>query len=144
MNGATLASLYKYRLSGYTEWEGMKVLEDSSACYVLYPQNCGKFLSIDETALSRDEVFTIVTNKDGHGGKGTLVAMISSIASADIIAVLRKIDQQRRLKVREITCDLSAAMMESVMATIRSSPLHLQYILTEPGARWRPSQMVSQ
>ena len=99
MNGATLASLYKYRLSGYTEWEGMKVLEDSSACYVLYPQNCGKFLSIDETALSRDEVFTIVTNKDGHGGKGTLVAMISSIASADIIAVLRKIDQQSRLKV---------------------------------------------
>jgi len=136
VNGATLASLYKYRLSGYTEWEGMKVLEDSSACYVLYPQNCGKFLSIDETALSRDEVFTIVTNKDGHGGKGTLVAMISSIASADIIAVLRKIDQQRRLKVREITCDLSAAMMESArsafpFADVVNDRFHVQQLFTE-------------
>ena len=55
------------------------MLEGSSVCYVLYPQNCGKYLSIDETALSRDEVFTIVTNKDGHGGKGTLVAMITAL-----------------------------------------------------------------
>ena len=34
--------------------------------------------------------------------------------------------------------------MESVMATMRSRPLHLQYIRTVPGTKWRPSQMVSQ
>jgi hypothetical protein len=77
MNGKTLADLYKNQLSGYRDWEGMKRLEGSSSCYIVFPENCGKWLSIDETALSRDQVFTFVTNKACHGGKGTLVAMIS-------------------------------------------------------------------
>ena len=62
--------------------------------------------------------------------------MISSIASADIIAVRRKIDQQRRLKVREITCDLSAAMMESARsafpyADVVNDRFHVQQLFTE-------------
>lgn len=136
MNGFTLARLYKYRLSGYTEWEGMRRLEDSSACYVLYPENCGKYLCVDETALSRDEMFTIVTNKEGRGGKGTLVAMISSVANADIISVLGKIGLYKHLKVNEITCDLSAAMMESAreafpFADVVNDRFHVQRPFTE-------------
>ena len=62
--------------------------------------------------------------------------MISSIASADIIGVLRKIDQQKRLKVREITCDLSAAMMESArsafpFADVVNDRFHVQQLFTE-------------
>ena len=114
----------------------MRRLEDSSACYVLYPENCGKYLSIDETALSRDEVFTIVTNKEGHGGKDTLMAMISSVASADIIGVLSKIDQYKHLKINKITCNLSAAMMESARAAfpfadVVNDRFHVQRLFTE-------------
>ena len=47
----------------------MKKLPEGNCCYVCYPENCGKYLSIDETALSRDQVFTFVTNKEGHGCK---------------------------------------------------------------------------
>ena len=113
------------------------MLEDSGCCYVAYPRNCGKFLSIDETALSRDEVFTIVTNKEAHGGKGTLVAMISGTRSDDIIKVLRKeIPELRRLKVREITCDLSAAMMEAARssfpyADVVNDRFHVQQLFNE-------------
>ena len=136
MNGNTLASLYKYQLSGYTEWEGMRML-DSGCCYVVNPENCGPYLSIDETALSRDTVFTFVTNKDAHGGKGTLVAMISGTKASDIIAVLKKeIPESKRKKVKEITCDLSSAMMEAAhtsfpKAYVVNDRFHVQQLFTE-------------
>ena len=137
MNGKTLADLYKNQLSGYREWEGMRKLDDSGCCYIVFPENCGKYLSIDETALSRDQVFTFVTNKAGHGGKGTLVAMISGTKSADIIGVLQKgIPLDRRKKVREITCDLSSAMMEAARtsfpkAYVVNDRFHVQQIFNE-------------
>lgn len=137
MNGKTLADLYKNRLSGYRDWEGMKRLEGSSCCYIVFPENCGKYLSIDETALSRDQVFTFVTNKAGHGGKGTLVAMISGTRSADIIGVLQQgIPLDKRKKVREITCDLSSAMMEAARtsfpkAGVVNDRFHVQQLFVE-------------
>lgn len=41
-----------------------------------FPSNLGEHLSIDETSFSNGELYTIVTNKDGHGKKGSLIAMI--------------------------------------------------------------------
>ena len=137
MNGKTLADLYKNQLSGFKDWEGLKKLQDSKCCYVCYPENCGKYLSIDETSLGRDQVFTFVTNKEGHGGKGTLVAMISGTRSDDIIKVLRKcIPEVRRQKVREVTCDLSSAMMEAAhssfpLADIVNDRFHVQQLFNE-------------
>lgn len=32
-------------------------------------------MSSDETAPSRGDLFTILSNKDGHGRKGTIAAM---------------------------------------------------------------------
>lgn len=136
MNGKTQADLYKNQLSGNHEWEGMEKLE-SGCCYIAFPQNVGAFLSIDETALSRDHVFTFVTNKGAHGGKGTLVAMISGTRSADIIAVLEKeIPLDRRKEVSEITCDLSSAMMEAARtsfpkAYVVNDRFHVQQLFTE-------------
>jgi transposase len=40
------------------------------------PENLGKHLSIDETSLSQDELYMIVTNKAPHGKKGAIVAII--------------------------------------------------------------------
>lgn len=76
-----------------------------------FPENCGPNLSIDETALSKDELFTIVTNKDAHGGPGTLVAMMYGTKVSEIVAVLEEaIPAWRRLKVkgsdvRSVVCD---------------------------------------
>lgn len=105
--------------------------------YVAFPQNCGQYLSIDETALSKDELFTIVTNKDAHGGPGTLVAMLYGARSENIIEVLEEsIPLWKRLKVKEVTCDLSSAMMESVRVSfpkcyIVNDRFHVQQLFNE-------------
>ena len=137
VNGETLRKIYKYKLSGYTEWTGMKHTRYADIPYVCYPENCGEYLSIDETALSSDELFTIVTNKDAHGGPGTLVALLYGTKVSEITAVLEEsIPAWRRLKVKEITCDLSSAMMEAVresfpMADIVNDRFHVQQLFNE-------------
>jgi transposase (fragment) len=137
VNGDTLRRLYKYKLSGYTQWEGMRKTRYGEVAYVAYPQNCGPYLSIDETALSKDELFTIVTNKDAHGGPGTLVAMLYGAKSDAIISVLEEaIPLWRRLKVKEVTCDLSSAMMEAVRVSFPSCYIvndrfHVQQLFNE-------------
>ena len=137
VNGETLRKIYKYKLSGYADWEGMKRTRYADIPYVAYPENCGEYLSIDETALSSDELFTIITNKDAHGGPGTLVAMLYGTKVSDITAVLEEsIPAWRRLKVKEITCDLSSAMMEAVresfpLADIVNDRFHVQQLFNE-------------
>jgi len=71
----------------------------------------GKHLSIDETCLSSGEVYTFLTNKEGHGGKGTLAAVIRGTKAETVIAVLEMIPLARRKEVEEITLDLSSSMM---------------------------------
>lgn len=137
VNGETLRKIYKYRLSGYTQWGGMSMTGYSQTPYVCFPENCGPNLSIDETALSKDELFTIVTNKDAHGGPGTLVAMLYGTKVSRIVAVLEEaIPIWRRLKVKEVTCDLSSAMMEAVRASfpqalITNDRFHVQQLFNE-------------
>ena len=43
---------------------------------MIFPENIGKNLSLDEVALTNGELYTILTNKQFHGKKRALVAMI--------------------------------------------------------------------
>lgn len=79
--------------------------------YLIFPENMGPHLSIDETCLSSGEVYTFLTNKDGHGGPGTLVAIIHGTKAETVIAVIEKIPHYKRVQVEEITLDLSSSMM---------------------------------
>lgn len=65
---------------------------------------------MDETCLSQGELYTIVTNKDAHGGKGALIGMFKGTKSEDILQYLYLIPRSKRLKVKEITIDLSPTM----------------------------------
>lgn len=84
---------------------------DHSIDYLIFPENIGKNLSLDETCLSSGEVYTFLTNKDGHGGPGTLVAVIHGTKAETVIAVLEMISIRKRNEVEEITLDLSSSMM---------------------------------
>ena len=68
VHGDNLSRQYKRHISGVGEWEWRNVAE----AYVLFEKNLGPRLSIDETCLSQDEVYTVVTNKDAHGRKGSM------------------------------------------------------------------------
>jgi transposase len=77
---------------------------------LIYPQNIGANLGIDELSLSKGELYTFVTNKSGKGKKKTLVAVIKGTKSQDIIDVLNKIPIDKRKLVKEITLDMANNM----------------------------------
>jgi transposase len=77
---------------------------------LLYPDNIGEHLSIDETAFTNGDLYTIVTNKSGKEKKGTLVAMVKGTKSDDVLNVLYKIPIESRSLVKEITLDLAGSM----------------------------------
>lgn len=77
---------------------------------MLFPENMGEYLSIDEVALSQGELYTFITNKKGKGKKGTLIASVKGTKSSDIIKALEKIPLEQRKKVKEITLDMAKNM----------------------------------
>ena len=97
---------YKHEVSGFKEWEQLKHSED----YLIYPENIGENLSIDELSLSKGELYTFVTNKSGKGKKKSLVAVIKGTKSQDIIDVLYKIPLEKRKLVKAITLDMANNM----------------------------------
>lgn len=104
---------YKKYSSGFKDWEQKAHAEQ----YLLFEENMGEYLSIDEVSLSQGELYTFVTNKAGKGKKGTLVASIKGTLSKDIIAVLEKLNPDKRLKVKEVTLDM-AKNMEAAVKTV--------------------------
>lgn len=71
-------------------------------------------MSIDETAPSRGDLFTILSNKEGHGKKGTVTAMVRGTKSEELSQVFNKIPEADRLKVKEVTMDFSDSMRMAV------------------------------
>ena len=143
LNGQTLRKQYKERISGYRTWGQLVHAEE----YMLFPDNFGADLSLDETSLSNGEVYTILTNKAAHGGKGALAAMIRGVASDTVVAVLRRVPYEIRQKVRTVTTDLSSAMMMTARAAFPKAMLvndrfHVQRLVSEAidqmriGLRW--------
>lgn len=106
MDGKQLQNQYKDHLSDYKNWKQKEHAED----YILYPKNIGYRLCIDETALSKGELYTIIINKDRKGRKGSIVAVIKGTKAEDIIAVLMLIAADVRRQVKEITLDMAASM----------------------------------
>lgn len=70
----------------------------------------GSYLSIDETALSKGELYTIITNKKAKGRKGSIVAIFAGTKVEPIIEQLIKISAKKRAKVKEITLDMANSM----------------------------------
>ena len=84
VNGKHFADLYRNRISGYADW-----CEQELGCgFYFNAANIGPYMSLDETCLSNGEVWTFLTNKDGHGSKGTLAAAIPGTKSDEIISIL--------------------------------------------------------
>jgi hypothetical protein len=65
---------------------------------VIFPENIGKRLSIDETASSNGELYTILTNKAAKGKKGTIVAMIAGTKAQIVIAIIKKIPLKHEIQ----------------------------------------------
>lgn len=109
INGETLEKNYKEHLSGFREWDQLEHADN----WVLLEENIGEHLSIDESMHARD-LFTFLSNKDGHGKKGTLVAAVRGTKASEVVAILMKIPEEKRLAVKEVTMDYSDSMYSIV------------------------------
>ena len=106
VNGKQLEEQYRDYLSGFQGWKQLDHAND----WILFEENLGTHLSLDETALSQGELYTVITNKAAKGRKGTLVAMIKGTRSETVKSILEKIPLRKRSKVMEVTLDMAATM----------------------------------
>ena len=80
-------------------------------------------MSIDEVSLSQGELYTFVTNKEGRGKRGSLVASIKGTRANDIVYVLDKIPIESRKTVTEVTLDMAKNMESAVKRSFPCSKL---------------------
>ena len=76
----------------------------------MFSKNIGSHLSLDETAFSNGDLYTILTNKKAKGKKGALVAMVKGTKAETIIKILHKIPLKQRKKIKEVTLDMAGNM----------------------------------
>lgn len=110
IDGHTFEKQYKEVLSGYRDWDQLEHADE----WLLFADNIGPRLAIDESSLSNGELYTFVTNRDAHTTEQSLVAVVAGTKSEDVIAVLRMIEEDKRLAVEEVTLDLSESMRKIV------------------------------
>lgn len=120
IDGDNLERSYKHHLSGYAEWEQREHAGD----WMLLPDNLGERLSIDETLLQED-LFTFVSNREGHCRQGTIIAAVRGTKAEDVISVLMRLPEEERLGVREVTMDLSASMKDIVSSVFPNAMIVL-------------------
>ena len=65
VNGQLLEEQYREHLNDFYSWDQLSHSTD----WILFQQNIGPNLNIDETSLSHGEFFTVLTNKQAKGKK---------------------------------------------------------------------------
>lgn len=118
INGDRLERSYKDYLSNFRQWEQKPHASD----WILLEKNMGPWLSIDETSLQED-LFTILSNKDGHGRRGTVIAAVRGTKASEVIRILMQIPQEKRIEVREVTMDFSDSMYSIVSAVFPNATI---------------------
>ena len=103
---------------------------------MLFPDNLGEKLSIDEVAVTNGELYTVLTNKAAHGKKKALVAMLEGTKASEIAPILATIPLNRRAVVKEVTLDMSESMEAIIKRTfpqaiIVTDRFHVQQLITE-------------
>ena len=123
---------YKDILSGYRTWKHAL----HAGQWLVFPRNVGERLCIDETSMSDGELYTIVSNPDARGRKGTLVAIVKGTRIEDVAKAINRIYLYEREKVRQVTMDFSESMRSIVQqcfpyAIIIPDRFHLQKLCND-------------
>jgi transposase len=123
---------YKEHLSGFKDWQQ----KDHAEEWMLFPANIGQRLSLDEVAITNGELYTVLTNKEFHGRRRALVAMIQGTRSKDVATILAKIPENQRRIVKEVTLDMAESMENIVRysfpnATHITDRFHVQQLVSE-------------
>lgn len=106
-------------MSDFNHWDQKSHAKD----WLLFPENIGAYISIDETAFSNGDLYTILTNKKAKGKKGALVLMVKGTKAETVTKILHKIPLKQRKKVKEVTLDMAGNMGLIVKKSFPSATL---------------------
>lgn len=131
LHAQTLEKQYKEELSTFREW-----VENTNPEALVYPENFGKRMSIDEVSLSKGELYTVITNKEKGGKEGCLAAIIKGTKNKIVTKALEQVPVHVLMNVREITADLANTMdwicrTNFMNATLTADRFHVQQIVSE-------------
>jgi transposase len=103
---------------------------------LLYPNNISEHVSLDETALSYDELYSVLSNKEGKGKQGSLIAIIKGTKSSNIIDIVSEIPLVQREKVKEVSIDMARNLEKAAKelfpkAKIITDRFHVVKLITE-------------
>jgi hypothetical protein len=105
INDRTLQYYYKKPFDSFKDWTH----KDRAYVWLLYLKNIEKHLSLDEPSLSNSDLYTIFTNKDGHGKERCIIAILKDTITIDVIPILHKIQLEKQNLVEEVTADMTGS-----------------------------------
>lgn len=102
----------------------------------MFPENLGPHLSIDEVEVSGGELYTVLTNKDRHGKKGCLVAIVEGTSVAVVSEAICRMPLKCRENVQTITRDMAETMTQIASkcfpkATQIDDRFHVQQLVSD-------------
>lgn len=105
-----LLHAYKEHLSDFPKFQENKKENLRNESFV-FPENFGEFMAIDETSLSNGTTYTILTNRQRKGQKGTIAAIIKGTRADPIVEdIFQSVKSQERFNIKEITLDMANSM----------------------------------
>ena len=105
MPGGYLSQIYRDCLSDYETWDQKEHAKE----WILMAKNLGLHLSIDE-CMYCGVLYTFVSNKDAYGGRGAVIAIIRGVKAKTVLKWLRKLPEDARNAVIDISMDFSDSM----------------------------------
>ena len=123
---------YREHLSDFPTWEA----RTHAAEWLVFPQNVGRHLSLDEVAISQGELYTVLTNKARHGRHGALVAIVKGTKTEVVSEALHRLPGSRGETVQTVTRDLDASMAQIATACFPNAQqiedrFHVQQLVSE-------------
>lgn len=119
MKADKLRRHYKKKSSNYEDWGQRSHAEN----YMLFSKNISNQICIDELALAKGELYTIVSSQNGFLKRKTIIATIKGTKSKDIVKVLERIPLAKRKSVKEVTLDMAKNMESAVKMTFPEAQL---------------------
>lgn len=102
-----LLHAYKVHLSDFPEFQKQKKDNLQNESFV-FPENFGEFMALDETSLINGGMYTILTNRQRKGQKGTIAAIIKGTRAELVVdAIYQSVKSSERMKIKEITIDMA-------------------------------------
>ena len=85
LSGNQLQKQYKNHWSDLRSWSQLSHAEE----WLLFPENVGPILSIDDSDAG--DLRPLITNKQAHGRKGCIVAIVKGTRTQDVSSVMLKL-----------------------------------------------------